>query len=238
MTKGVLYLLPNLLGDHTDHRAYLPAGVDEAVAQLDGLLAESERGGRRYLGRFITKRPAREIPIGVIGERLHRNEVDFFLEPLLKGEVWGLVSDAGLPCVADPGHELVAHARRLGIEVRAVAGPSSVMLALMLSGLPGQRFHFHGYLPKSPDEAVQALKNMEREVRERGSTQIFMEAPYRNEATLKRCLEVLEGSTLLCLASSLTTPEERVFCKPVAQWPKDEAWDLKRSPSLFLLNKL
>jgi len=124
-----LLLLPNLLGDLPEHKAFLPISVDQAVATIDGLIAESEKGGRRFLSRFQHAKKPHEIPIALLNK--HNQDYDFLLEPCVTGEIWGLVSDAGLPCVADPGARLVARARQLGVQVEAFVGPSSILLALM-----------------------------------------------------------------------------------------------------------
>ena len=123
MDKPALLLLPNLLGEHKQHQPYLPSSVDKAVSTLDGLIAESLSAGRRYLGRFATKKPQNQIPIALFNLHTPDEEIDFLLEPILKGERWGLVSDAGLPCVADPGSKIVRRARQRGIAVQAFVGP-------------------------------------------------------------------------------------------------------------------
>lgn len=155
-----LYLLPNVLGCVKDHNLFFPAGVDQAVAQIDGLIAESEGEGRRYLKRFALKKKPHEIPIALLTKK--RQEINFLLEPLLKGETWGVVSDCGLPCLADPGAALVRRAHELKIHVEIFAGPSSITHALMLSGLSGQAFTFHGYIPKHPHERILALRQWEK----------------------------------------------------------------------------
>ena len=142
-----LLLLPNVLGEHAHHQPFLPASVDKAVESLDGLIAESHACGRRFLGRFQTKKPAQDIPLALYNEHSTDDDLDFLLEPMTKGERWGLISDGGLPCIADPGYKLVARARQLGIIVQAFVGPSSitpffdavraVCTAILLSRLSG-----------------------------------------------------------------------------------------------------
>ena len=140
--KPALLLLPNVLADVKHHEPFLPSSVDKAVASIDGLIAESASAGRRFLARFETKKPTNEIPIALFNEHTKEEDIDFLLEPIRKGERWGLISDGGLPCIADPGAKLVKRANISGIIVQAFVGPSSPMLALMLSGLPAQRFYF------------------------------------------------------------------------------------------------
>jgi 16S rRNA (cytidine1402-2'-O)-methyltransferase len=234
MTKSALLLLPNLLGEQRHHEVFLPQSVDRAVAELDGLIAESEKAGRRYLSRFRTKKMAHEMPLALYNEHTKDDEIDFLLEPMQKGEKWGLISDAGLPCIADPGAKLVYRARQLGIAVQAFVGPSSIVLALMLSGLPGQRFCFHGYLEKEPDRFKKSILRLEKEAARSKMTQIFMERPYHNDATLKQLLETLQETTLLSVAWELTLPEQRVLTQPVAIWKKSPFPNLDKKNALFL----
>lgn len=223
-----LYLLPNVLGPVKDTSPFFPPAIADAVRHIDGLIAESEGEGRRFLKRFSTKKKPHEMPIALINKQMRPDEIDFLLEPLLSGENWGMVSDAGLPCLADPGANLVWHARKLNIPIEAFVGPSSITLALMLSGLSGQQFFFHGYVPKQPKERAKALKNWEKlkEV-----THIFIETPYRNQHTFQACLSVFHPQTLLCVASNLTLPDQYVYTAPVSKWSHIE---LGKKPSIFL----
>lgn len=225
----MLLLLPNLLAEHAHHQLFLPASVDKAVASLDGLIAESERGGRRYLGRFETKKPAAQIPISELNEHTKEADYDFLLEPLKKGERWGLVSDAGLPCIADPGAGLVARARQIGIVVQAFVGPSAVLLSLMLSGLPGQRFAFHGYFQQ--DKLMEWLRRSKQD----NATQLFIEAPYRNRKTLEYLLETLPADAKLCVAWDLTLPTQGLLTQTVATWKKSPLPNIDKKPAMFLL---
>lgn len=224
----MLLLLPNLLGEHAHHQPFLPASVDKAVSTIDGLIAESERGGRRYLGRFETKKPAAEIPIAELNEHTKEADYDFLLEPLKKGERWGLVSDAGLPCIADPGAGLVARAKQIGIVVQAFIGPSAITLSLMLSGLPGQSFTFHGYFKQD------RLDDWIKRARQDKATQIFIEAPYRNRKTLEYLLSALPSETRLCIAWDLTMPTQSVVTQTVANWKKSPLPNIDKKPAMFL----
>ncbi len=225
-----LLLLPNLLGEHRHHEIFLPASVDRAVATLDGLIAENEREGRRYLSRFPTKKPASEIPIALFPKHMNDAESDFLLEPVIKGERWGVVSDGGLPCIADPGSHLVLRARKRGVPVQAFVGPSSITLALMLSGLPGQNFSFHGYLEKETALLKESLLRLEKDP----TTHIFMERPYRNKQTLDALLEVLSDKTWLSIAWELTMPEQGVMTQEVGVWKKSPLPNLDKRNALFL----
>lgn len=231
--KGRLILLPNLIGEDRVLDHYFPPAVAEAVATIDGLIAESDRGGRSYLGRFRTKRPPLEIPVALFNKEnpSDRAYLDFLLEPVLKGERWGVISDQGLPCIADPGATLVRRAHQKEVEVEALVGPCSITLALMLSGLSGQHFTFHGYLQR---ERKHHLVELEKRARDRG-TQIFMEAPYRNRETMGAMLELLRDETVMAVAWSLGGPDQGILSMPIRRWRTIELPDLEKRPAIFLI---
>lgn len=232
--KPALLVLPNLLGEHRHHELFLPASVDKAVQTLDGLIAESNQGGRRFLSRFKTQKPVNEIPVALLNEHTPDDHIDFLLEPMTKGERWGLISDAGVPCIADPGAKLIRRARQLGIIIQAFSGPSSIMLALMLSGLSGQQFTFHGYLNKDSQKRKQQIQRLEQEAKANKYTQIFMETPYRNQYALQDLLETLAEQTLLCVAWDLTLPTQGILSQPVAIWKKSPIPNLEKKNAIFL----
>lgn len=228
--KPALLLLPNLLGDIRHHQLFLPASVDKAMTTLDGLISESESGGRRYLSHFTLSKPVHDIPLALFNKSTPDEDIDFLLEPITKGERWGYVSDAGLPCIADPGAKLVARAYDLGLQVQAFVGPSSITLALMLSGLSGQRFTFYGYPPREEIERkakFAALKGQE-------GTHIFMEAPHRADYTLKSLIEALDKSARLCVAWDLTLPTQGVMCHTVERWRRLQLPNLQKRCAIFL----
>lgn len=235
MTKSVLLLLPNVLADVRHHEPFLPASVDKAVESLDGLIAESETGARRFLSRFKHEKKPHEIPVALLNEHTKDEDLDFLLEPIRKGERWGLISDAGLPCIADPGAKLVALARHTGIGIQAYSGPSSILLSLMLSGLPGQRFSFLGYLEKDAVKCVQDIKRLEKRAKEDQATQIFIETPYRNKHLLENLLNTLSDSTQLACAFDLTMPTQGVVSQSVAQWKKATPPNLEKRNAIFLV---
>lgn len=232
--KPMLLLLPNLLGEVRYHQPYLPASVDKAVVSIDGLIAESVQAGRRYLSRFETTKPASAIPIALYNEHTTDHDLDFLLEPIRQGQRWGLLSDAGLPCVADPGSKLVRRARLSGIAIQAFVGPSSILLALMQSGLPGQKFFFHGYLPKESDARHKQIKALEKQSATEEATQIFIETPYRNEQMLESLLGILHPETWLCVAWELTTSDQGLLSQPVKLWKKAPLPNLAKKNAIFL----
>lgn len=235
-SKPALLLFPNLLGEQTHHEPYLPSSIDKAVQQIDGLICESEKGGRRFLSRFQTKKPLKEMPIAIYNEHTPPDHLDFLLEPIHKGERWGLISDAGIPCIADPGSKLVRRARQTGIPVQAFIGPSSIYLSLMLSGLPGQCFSFRGYLDPKPENRKREILNLEKISKNEQSTQIFIETPYRNRHMLESLVQTLNDQTWLCVAWDLTLPTQGIVSQPIELWKKSPLPNLDKKNAIFLLN--
>ncbi len=231
-----LFLLPNFLAETAVAELSLPSGVAPLVETLDGLIAESAKEGRVFLKRLLTTRKVAEVPISLLNEHTKNEELDELMVPLLRGEKWGLVSDAGLPCLADPGARLVMRARRANILVRAVAGPCSFILALMLSGLPAQRFTFHGYLPRESQELAGLLKSLEQRARREGETQICMETPYRNQRLLENLLRYLPDSFTLSVACDLTSSNEEVLTFSIKEWKTRSPPSLDDRPAVFLFS--
>jgi len=229
----MLVLLPNVLGLVKNWDEVMPQALETEVLSLQGLLAENPTEGRRFLGHFL-KEKANLIPIATFSKKTKDEDIDFYLEPLTKGEKWGLVSDAGLPCIADPGSKLVLRARKLGIKVKAVPGPSSILLALQLSGLNGQNFAFHGYLPKENPELKKRIRELDKVARETSATQIVIEAPHRNEVLLKELLETLSEDMTLSLMWDLTLKGEGGMTEKVSTWKKMALPQLEKRPVVFL----
>ncbi len=232
--KPALLLLPNLIGEHRHSELFLPASVAKALLTIDGLIAESDKEGRRYLSRFETKKSTLETPIALFNEHTPDNQLDFLLEPIASGQRWGLISDAGLPCIADPGSKLVLRARQRGMHVQAFVGPSAIFLALMLSGLPSQKFFFHGYLHKEPNKRKEDIQRLVAQARSEQATQLFMETPYRNQYTLTTLIETLGENTLLSVCWDITMPTQGVLTLPIAQWRKATLPNLEKKPAVFL----
>lgn len=218
----MLYLLPNVLSDQKEQVDYLPRILDQIVPRLDGVIAESEREARRFLKRFPLTRNGDTIPVAICNKNTDTKDSDFLLEPLVKGETWGLLADRGIPCIADPGSWLVKRAREKGIPIKAIAGPSSPVLALQLSGFSGQSFAFSGYLPKEEDEKIKKIKQLELRSYEEKAPQGFIETPYRNVQLIKTLLAQLKPTTELCVAFDLTGPHESVLRFSVEKWKQRE----------------
>lgn len=234
---STLILLPNLLHEEeVDFHDFLPAIVEEKVLSLNGIIAESEKAARRYLKRFSYPegRSFREIPIRLLNEHTASSDLEELLAPLLVGERWGLISDAGLPCLADPGANLVALARKKNIKVEAISGPSSLFLALMLSGLSAQRFWFYGYLERDPQLLRAEIKKLEKESLEKKTTILCIEAPYRSQTLFQALTQELDPSIQLSVCVNLTASNEDVFSFSVKEWKKRPIPDLHKKTVVFV----
>lgn len=231
--RGSLYLLPNTLGDVAPE-AVIPTAALDRARSLDYIIAEDPKAARALLKRIAPTRPLQSIRVERLDHNTKGSDIPAFLKPLLAGSDAGLLSEAGLPAVADPGASLVRLAHEKGVRVVPLSGPSSILLALSASGLDGQRFAFHGYLPIAETELVSTLKECERQSRRLKQTQIFIETPYRNDRTLATMLRALAPATLVCVAADLTLESESVKTQPTAAWRK-ETPQLKGRPTVFLL---
>src|SRR6267154_4011207 len=231
--RGSLYLLPNTLGDVAPE-AVIPAGALDRARSLDYLIAEDPKAARAFLKRIATARPLRSIRVERLDHNTRPIDIPALLEPIVDGRDAGLLSEAGLPAVADPGASLVRLAHEQNIRIVPMSGPSSLVLALAASGLDGQRFAFHGYPPIAEANLVSTLKEYERQSRNLRQTQIFIETPYRNDRTLAAMLRALAPATLVCVAADLTLDSETVKTQSVAAWRR-ETPQLKGRPTVFLL---
>lgn len=232
-TPGRLFLLPAPIGDGNPLEILSPEVV-EIFRNLRHFVVESERSAVRLLSRILTPEALQETVLTILNEHTDPKVIPGLLEPALGGRDLGILSEAGSPCVADPGADLVAEAHRLGIRVTPLPGPSSILQALMASGFSGQRFEFLGYLPPRGEDRRPALKRLEREASRDGSTRIFIETPYRNQALLSDALAVLEPDTRFCVAMSLGGPSERVRSMEISRWRAEEP-RLEKEPAVFLL---
>jgi 16S rRNA (cytidine1402-2'-O)-methyltransferase len=231
--SGTLYLLPAGLGD-SGLADVLPGQVLLLACRLTHFIAENPKSARAFLKQAGYPRPLTEAVITTLDKNTPADAVPGLLEPLLQGFDAGLISEAGCPAVADPGALLVRAAHRAGIAVTPLVGPSSILLALMASGLNGQRFAFHGYLPVENAARATRLRELERRSREDDATQIFIETPYRNDVMLQALLGSCAPDTLLCVATDLTQPSAQVRTRRVAEWRRNTP-SIDRRPSVFLV---
>lgn len=229
--RGTLYLIPVALGGDDALSLVAPDTIATA-RKLRTFIAENAKSARSFLKAIAHPGPLQELKIHTLDE--HTRDVAPLLKLLLSSEDCGLMSEAGCPAVADPGSALVRRAHEAGVRVVPLIGPSSVLLALMASGMNGQRFAFHGYLPVERTERARKLKELE--ARARDETQIFIETPYRNEALLSALLQHCRGDTLLCIAADLTLPGGFVAARTIAEWKKKPPI-IDRRPAVFLLSR-
>lgn len=231
---GTLYLIPVPLGP-TPPAESLPANVLATLRPLTYFVVEQAKTARAFLKAAGTNTPLQELQLEELNEHTKPEALACLLAPLRAGHDVGLLSEAGCPAVADPGADLVALAQRENIRVVPLIGPSSLLLALMASGLNGQRFAFQGYLPAKELERTKALRELESESRKRKQTQLFIETPYRNQAMFEGILQSCLPTTRLTVATDLTLNSESVLTRTIAQWRKQTPPDIERRPTVFLL---
>jgi 16S rRNA (cytidine1402-2'-O)-methyltransferase len=233
-TPATLYLIPNLLGVVAP-QAVLPARTIEVARQLTHFVVETPKAARAFLATLGMPIPIAQLTISALPERATPADGATLLAPARAGHAIGLVSDAGCPAVADPGAIVVAAAHRAGIRVVPLVGPCALLLALMASGLDGQRFAFHGYLPQKADARVAALRALEADSQAHARTAIFIETPYRNEAMLDAIAATLKPTTRVCVAADLTLASESIVMRAAREWRGRTAGAYAKRPAIFLL---
>jgi len=234
MAAGRLFLIPCSLSEDTPPQDVVPAAVMDRIRTLDSFVVENAKSARAFLRACGHPRPLREIAMAELNEHTPNAAISPLLAPLRAGKDVGLLSEAGAPAVADPGAQLVAAAHSEGIRVVPLAGPSSIVLALMASGLEGQRFRFLGYLPPQSAQRRAALVELERQSAANDETQVFIETPYRNDALLGDVVAVLHEGTRLAVAADLTSTREWVRLDRIAEWRSKPTLIGKR-PAVFLV---
>ncbi len=235
MQNGNLYLIPCWLGE-TELDYILPTGVITIIHSLNEFIVENEKSARAFLKRSGIPTAQSQLIIHEINKHDAHFDYGEFLKNCLAGKNIGLLSEAGVPAVADPGAQLVKKAHEKNIKVVPLTGPSSILLALMASGMNGQSFAFHGYLPKEKNELVQKIKLLEKESQQKNQTQIFIETPYRNNQLLSEIIKTCHDQTLLCIASDITLKDQSIKTKSIASWRKTPP-DLNKKPTVFLIYK-
>ena len=233
MNKGKLYLIPTILGEGTQETT-LPPPILKAIKKINVFIVENLRTARRHIKQLDREKNIDDITFYSYGKHNTLNLEQDFLSHILSGQDVGLLSEAGLPCIADPGSEIVSYAHNFQINVIPFVGPSSILLALMTSGLNGQNFSFTGYLPINKSERTKSIKQLEKLVKKTGQTQIFMETPYRNNQLIEALLKTCSNNTKLCIASDITMPTENIKTKTIAEW-KQTKINLHKKPAIFLI---
>lgn len=238
---GTLFLIPNTLGKRDEFDPVMdviPAGVQQIAARLDYLVAENAKTARAFLKKLGETAPLahaiQQIEIRELNVNTKASALDALLDPIAAGRDGGLLSEAGVPAVADPGADLVRLAHSRGVTVRPLVGPSSILLAVMGSGLNGQSFAFNGYLPLDAAERARRLRELEQHSRKTKQTQVWIETPYRNGALLDALRQHCSGTTLLSIAIDLTLPTETIVTLPISAWRPDRL-ALQKRPAIFSL---
>jgi 16S rRNA (cytidine1402-2'-O)-methyltransferase len=234
-TKGTLYLIPTLLGD-TEIERVIPTYNIQIVRELTVFVVEELKSARHFLKKAVYPRPFDSSEFFVLNEHTPKGEIHEMIEPLLKGQDVGLLSEAGLPCVADPGSALVNLCHQEKIKIVPLSGPSSLFMALMASGFNGQQFTFHGYLPIDAKDKIKKIRDMENVVNKTGQTQIFIEAPYRNRKLLQILAETCRPDTLICVACMISSVEESIKTLPAYEWAI-KIPEIDKKPVVFLIGQ-
>jgi 16S rRNA (cytidine1402-2'-O)-methyltransferase len=230
--RGKLLLIPTVIADNTQE-AVIPSSVRNALVNIQHFLAEDVRTARRYLSSLKIYSSIEQLHFTVLNKDTQETELSQMFSPAMEGKNIGVLSESGCPGVADPGALAVKFAHQNNIQVIPLTGPSSILLALMASGLNGQRFAFHGYLPIDSKESITAIKEFEKESRTKHQTQIFIETPYRNNQVALNLIKALNPETLLCMAVDVTGEQESISMHPVKEW-KQRTLELPKLPAVFL----
>ncbi len=234
--SGILYLIPCPIADEGDVWQTLPAYNKSVIDSLDYFIVENTRSARRFLSKCKVTRAIDTLEFVELNEHSHSGvEIERMVDPIAAGRSAGVISEAGVPGVADPGALVVEACHRRGIRVVPLVGPSSIIMAVMASGLNGQSFAFNGYLPIKPPERGKAIRNFERRAISEGQSQLFIEAPYRNVKLVEQLLSTLAPKTRLTIAMDITAPEEYILTQEVEKWRKCKLPELNKRPAIFII---
>ena len=230
---GVLYLIPTPLGENTPLEV-LPLSVKKIIEDQNHFIIENEKAARRFIKKIAPNKNQDQLILYPLNKFITKQETETYLDECKAGISMGLFSDAGCPGIADPGSVIVAKAHRLGIQVKPIVGPSSLILAMMSSGMNGQNFAFNGYLPIEQKKRKQAIIQFEKKAIKDNQAQLFIETPYRSDSLLKELLKVLLSNTLLCVGCDLSLQNEYIKTLTISQWRNEKA-NLNRRPCIFII---
>jgi len=233
--KGKLYLLPTTLGDN-EPLEVMPYSVRTMIEQIDYYIVENEKSARRFIKKITPKKAQPSLTLMKLDKYADELETRTYLDVCEQGISVGLLSEAGVPAVADPGATIVKLAHEKGIQVVPLVGPSSILMALMASGMNGQNFAFNGYLPIDNSERKKTIKELERLSKEKNQSQIFIETPYRNEKMFSDLKSSLSPQTRLCIAVDISLPSEYIKTYSLAEW-RNQSPDLHKRPAIFIIQK-
>ncbi len=231
--KGKLYLIPTTLGDIPPLEV-LPISIKRAIEDINIYIVENEKTARHFIKKISPRKSQPSLVLQALNKFTESSEIPSFLNPCLEGLNVGILSEAGCPGIADPGAAVVKIAHEKNIQVVPLVGPSSIVLALMASGLNGQNFAFNGYLPIDNAERRKEIKKLERKSKEENQSQLFIETPYRNNKLLEELVKTVSGSTQICVACDITLNNEFIRTKTASQW-KNEHVDLHKRPTIFII---
>lgn len=235
MNKGKLYLIPVPLGDNPPLEV-LPISVRKAVEDIDHFIVENEKAARRFIKHIYPGKSQAKLKLFPLNKFTESTDKIHYLDACDEGISVGLLSDAGCPAIADPGSEMVQLAHKKGIKVIPLVGPSSILLAMMASGMNGQGFSFNGYLPIDKQERKMKIKLLERQSFEQQLSQSFIETPYRNNQLLEELIKTLQPATRICVATDLTLKTEFILTTTAQEWSKIKV-DLHKRPTIFIVQK-
>lgn len=234
--SGILYLIPCPIAEEGDVWDTLPSANKTVIDSLDYFIVENTRSARRFLSKTKVANPIDSLTFVELNEHSHSGlEIEKMVDPIAAGRSAGVISEAGVPGVADPGALVVEACHRRGIKVVPLVGPSSIIMAVMASGLNGQSFAFNGYLPIKPPERGKAIRNFERRAQSEGQSQLFIEAPYRNVKLVEQLLTTLSPKTKLTIAMDITAPSEYILTQSVERWRRTKLPELNRRPAIFII---
>lgn len=235
MGIGKLYLIPTTLGDN-EPLEVMPISVKKVVEVLDYFIVENEKSARRFIKKLTPKKPQPELKIMLVDKYASALEVQHYLDVCKEGISVGLLSEAGVPAIADPGADVVKLAHEQGVPVVPLVGPSSILMAMMSSGMNGQNFAFNGYLPIDKGDRKREVKLLEKISKDRGQSQIFIETPYRNEKMFEDLKSTLHPETRLCIAADITLSSEYIKTYSVKEWSRVKP-DLHKRPAIFIIQR-
>ncbi len=233
MKQGKLFLIPTIIGEGTQQEI-LSCSIKKNIKEINIFIVENIRTARRHIRKIDKEKDIDNTIFYFYGKHQKLNLEKCLLSHIISGQDVGLLSEAGSPCIADPGSKIVEYAHKFNINVKPLAGPSSILLALISSGFNGQNFAFNGYLPIDKTERKKSLKKLERLMQKTGQTQIFMETPYRNNQLIETILKICDNTTQLCIASEITLNTEIIKSKTIAEWKKTNI-NFHKKPTIFLI---
>ena len=234
---GKLYLIPTTLGETENPFDVLPQTIKRSIELLDYYIVENEKTARKFIKSICPEKVQAALHLSALNKHTQDSEYKIMIQDCVEGKNVGLMSEAGCPGVADPGAVIVKLAHEKGIKVVPLVGPSSILLAIMASGMNGQNFAFNGYIPIDASEKKEAIKNLEKLSISKNQSQIFIETPYRNNKMLEDILSSLHPETYLCVASDITLPTEYIKTMRVVNWKKTKI-DLHNRPTIFIIHKM